>query len=63
MTARQPRQHRQSGMEVLAYDWRTGDLVRVYDYLVKICRSTSDNVERASDLEFTSTLEQLRKTR
>jgi len=51
------------GMEVLAYDWGTGDLVRVYDYLAKICRSTSDNVNRVSDLEFTSTLEQLRKAR
>lgn len=49
------------GMEVLAYDWDTGDLVRVYDYLAKICRSTSDNVRRVSELEFTSTLEQLRQ--
>jgi hypothetical protein len=51
------------GMEVLGYDWDTGDLVRVYDYLARICRSTSDNIRRVSELEFTSTVEQLRQAR
>jgi len=49
------------GLDVLAYEWETGEFVRDLDYYTDIYYSTDDDARRVSEDEFNRYVAELRE--
>jgi len=51
---------KEGGMDVLAFDWKTGEFVREMDYLDTICMPGSKDVDFVSEDEFNNRVRELK---